>query len=161
MANINTNLKLTIQFYNSTENPKKIGKDIGSPLLELSCYPYREIDTLNPTLYLKWNEQTLSDLSTYNYFYLVEWDRYYFMKPPVYKSGKVFISGEEDVLMTFQNEILNQDLLVERTSRSGAQFFLADGAVVPYVPTWTYTIDFPECFDEDWLLNEGVLVQTM
>lgn len=160
MATIDENLKLTLNFYLISDPPNTIEKDLNFSVTTERCYPYDSLNTLNPTFILKYSNNGLKDYSKYNYFYVNEWDRYYFMKPPVYEKGKVYITGEEDVLMTFKTEILDQEVLVERTPRKESNAYLPDGGAQPYVPVWTSTINFPEKFSEDWLFNDRVLVQS-
>lgn len=164
MGAISETYKLTIQFGVLQDNPATIEKTFVNSHSE-NCYPFNELNVLNPTFILKYENvgqiSTKDFYSNYNYFYIPEWNRYYFMEPPVYDSGLVYITGQEDVLMTFKDELLNPNfkvILARTEEKEYANAYLGDDAARPYVAAWTSTINFSDTLDEGWLLNDEVMV---
>lgn len=77
--------------------------------------PYRELDLqlkdgcsmLRPVFLL----QTV-DPSSYNYFYVVPWDRYYFISNIDFYEGMYEVGGVEDPLASFKSEIGSTEALI-------------------------------------------------
>ena len=162
MGTVSNALKLTVKFGNLQDDPATIEKTfVANATIE--CYPYGPINTIQPNLMVKYqNNEYHPDYQTFNYFYIEEWDRYYFMDPPTYDSGIVYITGNEDVLMTFKDEILAQVLLISRTEdKDRAIFYYPDTDVLPSSVVWTSTINFPQGFNTGWTLGSGILIQAI
>lgn len=163
MGTVSDTLKLTVKFGHLQEDPATIEKNFVSNAT-IECYPYGPINTMQPSLMVKYqNSEQHPDYQNFNYFYVVEWKRYYFMKPPTYDSGIVYIGGNEDVLMTFKDEILDQHLLMSRVEeRSLNNMYYPDSQQIPCCATWTTTEDFPVGFNAGWVLGStGALVQAI
>ena len=68
----------------------------------IRCNLYDACSILSPTLKLRYN----SALMGYNYFYIPEWGRYYFMETPEVQPGEItIIKGSEDYLYSNLSEI--------------------------------------------------------
>lgn len=161
-STILTNLALTVDFGRIKANPNTIEKEMIPVVSGVKCYPYNTIDLFTPALLLKYTTlENITGNGSINYFYVHEWDRYYYLTDVSYDSGRMIVVGSEDVLMTWKNDILNQTVVIERTeSRDLSNLYLPDSAVSPYAVSWTSTIDFTEGIDPTWVFNDIVLVQS-
>lgn len=100
----------TIKLFNNYSNNNVINKNI-SPAGTFTGYFRTEIDILNPVFDLQLNE-----LPVCNYCYIEEFQRYYFCSITA-KTNTVFtFNCSIDVLMSWQNAILNSDVLINRSS---------------------------------------------
>ena len=98
---------------------------------QISKYLENEI-TINGTIRTELSEMTPSimlDASTlpkYNYCYITSTDKYYYITNVTAMSNKMYkLDLQEDVLMTFKNEILNLNAIVSR-SRYGDPYIDGD-----------------------------------
>ena len=164
MGTVSNTLKLTLEFAVLQEDPATIEKDFVPITPFVECYPYGELNVLSPNFKFKYDDTTTRGLyKNCNYFRVAEWNRYYFMSPPTYDSGICYISGQEDVLMTFKNEILTQPFILSRVEqRSFANMYYPDNQQIPICAAWTTTENFPIGFNESWVLGStGALVQAI
>lgn len=94
---------MTIDFYKMTELKNKINKTLENPFtLENVFFKSGNIDLVNPFIRLT------SDVTQYNYCYIRELERYYFIDNIIIESNnikKYLLSI--DVLMSYKNQIMN------------------------------------------------------
>lgn len=130
---------MQVNFYQVKDNPKKIIKSLGNPLIK-QVSPYNDCSISNPSLLLNYDN---SIIVNYNYFYIPEWDSYYFMNHDIkaISGGRMILSGYEDVLMSNANEILNLDCYVYR-GESNRNKYIAD-SIPAQVQRTCNTIAFP------------------
>lgn len=89
---------------------EKIGKTL-SPGTEFTCLLKDNCSILNPVIDVSSN----SNLSGYNYMYIPEFDRYYFINDIASLHNNIWrISGHVDVLETYKTAILNNQAVVRR-----------------------------------------------
>lgn len=110
-------MAVTINFYNSSEDKRTVYKNptIGqTAIAEL----YDTTSVLNPRFRLAYN----AAYTHYNYMYVAEFDRYYFITDITTDSGgAIIISGKVDVLNTYKTEIGALQAIVVRHSRKNQQ----------------------------------------
>ena len=94
---------MIIDFYKMTELKNKINKTLENPFtLENVFFKSGNIDLVNPFIRLT------ADVTQYNYCYIRELERYYFIDNIIIESNnikKYFLSI--DVLMSYKNQIMN------------------------------------------------------
>lgn len=98
---------------------------------------------INPTITI-----TRSNPLGFNYFYVEEFGRYYYLTgiSSVY-NGLISISGHVDVLKTYQSAIANMNAIVRRQENS-YNLYLDDGIFKAYQNTKHKIIAWPNSFDE-------------
>lgn len=89
------------------------------------------------------------DPTDFNYCYIPEFGRYYFVDDViVIRTGLLGIYLSVDVLESFKNEILSQNVIVNK-SQSDANFYLPDENLKVNVKTKTDIINFSNGFLEN------------
>lgn len=90
------------------------------------------------------------NLSAYNYMYIPEFGRYYFISEPVCEYNKMWrIRGKCDVLYTYGAEIRQNRAIIDRTSAgSDANLYIDDGTFITDARKYTQIIQFPNGLDE-------------
>lgn len=92
----------------------------------------------------------------YNYAYIAEFGRYYFVKPPLYQAGGVVeLSMESDPLMSFKSDLLELEVVVARNEniKNG---YLVDNNFKAYAYDEVQTFAFPNAME-----NDSVILMTM
>lgn len=98
-------------------------------------------DILNPTLLVK-GEFT----NQCNYFYIQEFERYYFVsKPVIPANGLVELHGEVDLLMSWKEGILSNGGIVGR-QETKYNLYLQDPQIHAYQNAMVGTLEFPQGF---------------
>lgn len=130
---------MQVNFYQVKDNPKKIVKSLGNPVIK-NVSPYSECSISNPTLLLDYDK---SIIVNNNYFYIPEWNSYYFMNHDIkaLSGGRMLLSGYEDVLMTNSEEILNLDVYVFRGQNNRNKYL--NDSIPAEVQRTCNTIAFP------------------
>jgi len=103
-------MSLTVKLHHNSSPDNKIGKQLDAGL-SMNCVLKEESSILKPTIII----EAATPPITYNYMYIQELQRYYFIDDIVSKNNKIWeITGHVDVLQTFQNGILAQDAVIRR-----------------------------------------------
>jgi len=103
-------MSLTVKLHHNSSPDNKIGKSLDAGL-SMNCVLKEESSILKPTIII----EAATAPITYNYMYIQELQRYYFIDDIVSKNNKIWeITGHVDVLQTFQNGILAQDAVIRR-----------------------------------------------
>lgn len=103
-------MSLTVKLHHNSSPDNKIGKQLDAGLT-MNCVLKEESSILKPTIII----EAATPPITYNYMYIQELQRYYFIDDIVSKNNKIWeITGHVDVLQTFQNGILAQDAVIRR-----------------------------------------------
>lgn len=101
----------TVKLCHNNSPVEKIGKNIDSGLDITGCVLKDQTSILKPTIRILTN----SDIYTYNYMYIAEFERYYFIDDIVsVNNNKWEVSGHVDVLETYKNSILANTAVVKR-----------------------------------------------
>lgn len=101
---------LVVNFGNCFDEMEKINKSF-SNVKTCNCDVYGESSILNPNLLLRYD----SVLTSCNYAYIGEWNRYYWiLNQRVINGGRMVISCQVDPLNSCANAILNLDVNVIR-----------------------------------------------
>ena len=92
-----------------------------------------EIEKTNPVKY------------NYNYMYISEFNRYYFIDDiKLLGNNRWLISGSVDVLYSFMNDILNTTVIIDKSENElNANLYLDDGSFVMDSRKYNEVIEFP------------------
>lgn len=133
---------MTVKFYSVTDDPKKITKTLGTVKKTVSnIKPFDPVALHDPVLVLNYD-------STYygvNYASVEDGSKtwYYFVDEPVVDtSQRASLQLHLDLLMTNKDEILNLDVILERSSTS-FNSYMYDPKQQGEVSSTIYTIPFP------------------
>ena len=101
----------TVKLCHNNSPVEKIGKNIDSGLDITGCVLKDQTSILKPTIRILTN----SNIHTYNYMYIPEFERYYFIDDIVsVNNNRWEVSGHVDVLETYKNSILAQSAVIRR-----------------------------------------------
>lgn len=100
-----------VTFYWTADPRNTINKHI-EPELTTTAELYDNTDIFNPELLLAWNNNYAT---TYNYFYIQEFNRYYFLDDVVAEpGGAARVKGSIDVLYTYKTSIGQNRIVITR-----------------------------------------------
>lgn len=133
---------MQIILYNNASEPNTINKTI-SNALTLSGALLEESSIYNPKFRICSN----SDLSQYNYCYIPEFARYYFISEIVIERNGIYnISTKCDVLESFKEKILELEGVIGRQENEFNLYF-SDPEWKVYANDQVITREFPSGFD--------------
>lgn len=137
---------MNITLYNMTSEANCIGKTKTAVYPTMSGYLRNESSRNNPVITI---EASAGGLSTCNYMYIEEFNRYYFVTDIVsVRTGVVDIYGKVDVLESFKTDILNSKVILKR-QRDNWNLYLDDGSFLTYCNDYMYTINFSNGIGND------------
>ena len=105
----------------------------------------KESSVINPYL-----EIAGTNLSQYNYMYIPDFHRYYFIKDVKNIYQNIWgVTAHVDVLYTYAGAIKQNKAVVDRTaSGSDANLYLDDGTFITDARKYTQVINFPNSIDD-------------
>ena len=134
-------MSYTINFYSNNEDTIVVNKTLSAtPPLTLTANMKYGLDLLKPILTVS---TTLSVVSQYNYVYIPELSRYYYVVS--YKgvsNAIVEITLECDLLMSWKDEFILSDCTIERNETRG-NVYVSDSLYPIECRTQTVTKKFP------------------
>lgn len=116
---------------------------------EIPCDFKEDTDLIRPTLIFNYGI-----VPNVNYIWLSEVARYYFVRNRTYSQGRVFLECEEDVLMTYRNQLKAQTVVIKRQRDNYDQNQIdPEWTIEGY--TATKTKEFPKGFtaSPNWVLG--------
>lgn len=118
-------MSLTVSLMNNTSPVERIGKDLeAGPTFD--CLFKSGTSILRPTIVIKSSD----NLAMYNYMYISDMSRYYFIDDVVSLHNDIWeISGHVDVLETYKGDILGNEAILENTQVLNANKYLQDNDV--------------------------------
>lgn len=100
---------MVINFYKINSDKNQLNKVLENPTI-LECNVRTDIDFINPILLIK--NYTIGQ---YNYLFVPEWNKYYFINSAEYTMNKIYkLNCEIDVLQTYKTELLANVLFDEQ-----------------------------------------------
>lgn len=131
-------MNLTLYVNNSEQN--KLGKSLTSPLAMTGTLR-EECDILNPAIVI-----TAENLTGYNYMYVPEFNRYYFITDiRSVRNGVWEVVGRVDVLESWKSNIKNLSCILAR-QESEYDMYLQDDSFRKESYTRVATLEFPNSF---------------
>ena len=93
---------------------------------------------------------TSEEVMRYNYCYIPEWQRYYFVKDiQSYRNNLYVVYLECDVLMSFKNDIANFQVVVDKqTMEENGDEYIDDGSLVADNYTFKSVYNFNKGFND-------------
>ena len=135
---------MDIYFYKNNEELFKLNKTLTDPL-ELSGNLKNECSIEKPTILI----QSDIGINAYNYFYIPDFNRYYFRTAfDVVRTGLFKISGRTDVLMSFKETINDYDVILNHSESKGKDY-APSNVWQTLVKTKTDIIQFPSGLSEN------------
>ena len=135
-------MSFTISLYVNNSESNKLDKDI-SLITTLTGKLINETSIIEPSILIDIN---LISLVRCNYFYISEFDRYYFINDIISINNNIVqITGHVDVLTSFKSEIRLNSAIIQK-SENNWNLYLNDGSIHTYQYTNTSTHKFPNGF---------------
>lgn len=129
-------------FYFNKTDKRYMNKTLSSVYDNVSLTYIDKTDILNPVLKLGKQIDPLS----FNYVYIPEFSRYYFVsEPPIFEEGYYRVKLHVDVLMSFKSQILAQNVIVKRQEKAYNLYQVDEKMNVYNTPVYR-TIEFPNGF---------------
>lgn len=102
---------MTITLYVNNDDDRKLNKNLAGGLTIANANVYGDCSVMYPMLKLAY----FTNISNYNYCYISEFGRYYYINDVVLMPGQIaIIKCSVDVLMSFKSEILSSYQTITR-----------------------------------------------
>ena len=116
---------MQIKFYYNSSEKNKIGKSLLKELT-MDGNLRDECSVISPTILVEH-----SNLSDYNYVYIPEFKRYYFItEMTIVRNNLWRISLKVDVLESFKSDILNLSCIVDKQQNQSYNNYIDDGSYI-------------------------------
>ena len=136
---------MEIIFYVNNEEPEKINKNLGTGQTFEGTLR-NEVIIEKPSILI----ETDIDINDYNYFYIPEFNRYYFRTEiEVVRNNLFRISGRTDVLMSFKEPMKNFRVILDHSEVTGITNYQSSPVWQALVKTKTDIINFPSGLSEN------------
>lgn len=136
---------MKITFYNVSDNPKKLEKDISNVIGSARVLePTAPVEVLNPTVVVNWDSTNGNLIANANYAYIDTFDRYYFISCALDTAQRVVVSGKVDYLMSWADQIKACPATIVRAQLSGPTYVIDNKLPVDPSQIKTHGIDFPQ-----------------
>lgn len=132
---------MTIQLYTTTDRNNKINKNLVPVGSSISGTLRDSFDELHPVF-----EINMNSFSGANYLFCQDLGKYYFITRQYPNKGMMTIECQEDVLMTYKEQIMNLNCIVSRSSKLW-NLYLQDSSRQTQQNQNTYILEFPESFE--------------
>lgn len=132
-----------ILYYNMSD-ARKINKELVGGTT-FTGQPRGELSVMNPVLLFD-----NSDVLRYNYAYIPSLERYYSIENRnAYREGLWELSFSVDVLMSFRNDIINLNVIVDKQSMpDNGNEYIDDGSLVSENVMFKTVYSFPNGFND-------------
>ena len=133
---------MQIKFYYNSSEKNKIGKSL-SKELTMDGNLRDECSVINPTILVEH-----SNLSNYNYVYIPEFKRYYFItEMTIVRNNLWRISLKVDVLESFKFNILNLSCIVDKQQYENYGNNIDDGSYINKADSFVEIANYPNGFN--------------
>lgn len=148
MPNIN------IKLYHTSSNPNVLSKYLTSEKTKV-CQITSECDIQSPVFLFDFDG---SIVSGYNFAFVPEWGKYYFINEPnVLNGNQLEISGKIDPLMSNRSAILNSQIIAGRSS-SNYENYIEDNMIRDSGKIRTVIRRLPKVFDTANATNNYLII---
>lgn len=116
---------MNIKLYVSSDDPRQLLKQPQSEL-SINCDIYDNCSLFNPVLILDYR----AEITTKNYAFIGEWNRYYFINDmSITNSKRIIVSLTCDVLMSFGKQLLQHTFRIQRSESDGSKYVPDNGFI--------------------------------
>lgn len=134
---------MEIKLYISSDETNKINKTITNEIV-LTGTIKDETSVINPIILIE-----ADNLTQYNYCYIPLFKRYYFIKDITVVRNNLFrLFLDIDVLMSYKDEILNLDCIVNKQENNSTPY-INDNSRIYENRNFTSIINYRNGFDDD------------
>ena len=131
-------MSMSVKLCHNSSPVEKIGKNLDSGT-SFDCVLKADTSVLKPTIVL---QTDAAAIKTYNYMYIDDFQRYYFIDDIVSKNNGIWeISGHVDVLETYKNGIKSNKAVIRRQQRV-YNLYLNDPDFITYNNVKIQTLKF-------------------
>lgn len=135
-------MSMTVILYTTNSEKNALSKTLGNAKTFTGTLK-KETSVTSPEIML----ESDTNLSGYNYAYISEFGRYYFIKDiRSYRDNLWVVSMRVDVLMSFSNSIKSSKGILTNTQTTEKDFYLSDDSWVTLVKDKTDIISFSTGF---------------
>ena len=114
---------MTVDFYKTTDAPNVANKTLTDKKSVENVKPFNPCNIDEPSFLMDYD----STLNSYNYCYVSEFGKYYYVSPPTLETGhKMRINCTCDVLKTYYDDICNCVGMITRSESVGAPSEIPD-----------------------------------
>lgn len=146
---------MNITFYKNSSEKEKIGKSLSSGLT-LSGNLRDECSITSPSILVE-----ATSLVDYNYCYIPEFKRYYFISDIVSVRNNLWrVSLKCDVLESFKSDILNSSCIINKQQNQSYSNNIDDGSYINRVDSFIEIANYQNGFNADGefiLLTAGAI----
>ena len=146
---------MEINFYKNLSEKNKIGKVLNNTLT-LNGNLREESSIVNPTILVEH-----SNLSVYNYAYIPEFKRYYFVSEMTsVRNGLWRVTLSVDVLESYKTDILNLSCIVDKQQNQSYNNYIDDGSYINRADSFIEIANYQNGFNangEFILLTAGAI----
>ena len=146
---------MNLTLYKNLSEKNKIGKVLHNEL-SLNGNLREESSIINPTILVEH-----SNLSVYNYAYIPEFKRYYFVSEmSSVRNGLWRVSLSVDVLESYKTDILNLSCIVDKQQNQSYNNYIDDGSYVNRADSFIEIANYQNGFNADGefiLLTAGAI----
>ena len=135
---------MTVDLYNTTDDPRKIGKTLTTIATGITCKPSQPFSILTPRIILN----NTAGYTACNYVYIPDFSRYYFAEINMLTGVEIEIVCSVDVLNSY--DLSNVPILATRSESAGVNFF----------PDRQLPVDPSRCFIEGILFPDQPLTES-
>ena len=137
-------MAFTISLFKTAQENNRVVKVLTDEK-QLSGELRNQTSVLNPTIRI----ESADNISTYNYAYISEFGRYYYITDIVsFRTNCWVVSLRCDVLMSYKDEIQSMNVILNNTQETGLSNYLASPNWVSLVKTKTDIKVFPAGLSE-------------
>lgn len=135
-------MSMTITLYHNDSDKRTLNKNLTNAGALNGVVIIDDTSILTPRLKVRDNGIIMVQ---YNYCYIADFKRYYFITDVTISNGYIYIDLKVDVLMTYQNEIKNLYAVIKRQQTS-CNYYLDDEMFKSYEYSRIQTKEFPNGF---------------
>lgn len=119
---------MDITLFMNTSQHNVVNKQLSHEKTIENVFLLEECDVIKPSLIFAKTDDTIFD--TYNYVFIPKFNRYYYGTIRLLDGERYQMNCEVDVLMSFKNDILNSEIIPQRTGTiSKVNKFIVDERV--------------------------------
>ena len=135
---------MNIKFYYNSSEKNKIGKSLSKTLI-LTGNLHEECSVINPVILVEGK-----NLIDYNYCYIDEFKRYYFITDIVSVRTNLWrISLSVDVLESFKNDILKLSCIIDKQQNQSYSNYINDGSYINRADSFVEIANYQKGFNSD------------